>query len=82
VPEGALGRARKETIKAAYTAAQARASIAEALAGISGEVTDADQAAGTAPSRTPPICGSRRGRRPGRNAWPRWCAAWWTASRS
>ena len=37
--------ARKETIKAAYTAAQARASIAEALAGISGEVTDADQAA-------------------------------------
>jgi phage shock protein A len=36
---------RKETIKAAYTAAQAQASIAEAFAGISGEVSDADQAA-------------------------------------
>ena len=40
--------ARKETIKAACTAAQARASIAEALAGITGEVSDADQAAGRA----------------------------------
>jgi phage shock protein A len=33
---------RKEVIKAAYTAARAQASIAEAFAGISGEVTDAD----------------------------------------
>jgi len=38
---------RKEAIKAAYTAARAQASIAEAFAGISGEVTDA----GTAASR-------------------------------
>ena len=36
---------RKETIKAAYTAARAQASIAEALAGISGDVTNADAAA-------------------------------------
>jgi phage shock protein A len=36
---------RKEAIKAAYTAARAQASIAEALAGISGEVTDAGTAA-------------------------------------
>jgi len=39
---------RKEAIKAAYTAARAQASIAEALAGISGEVTDAGTAAGRA----------------------------------
>jgi phage shock protein A len=37
--------ARKETIKAAYTSARAQASIAEAFAGIAGEVTDADLAA-------------------------------------
>lgn len=36
---------RKEAIKAAYTAARAQASIAEAFAGISGDVTDADAAA-------------------------------------
>jgi phage shock protein A len=36
---------RKEAIKAAYTAARAQASIAEAFAGISGDVTDADVAA-------------------------------------
>ncbi len=36
---------RKEAIKAACTAARAQASIAEAFAGISGEVTDADTAA-------------------------------------
>ena len=36
---------RKETIKAAYTAARAQASIAEVFAGISGEVADADVAA-------------------------------------
>jgi len=36
---------RKEAIKAACTAARAQASIAEAFAGISGEVTDADVAA-------------------------------------
>ncbi len=35
---------RKEAIKAAYTSARARASVAEAFAGISGEVTDADLA--------------------------------------
>jgi len=35
---------QKETIKAAYTVARARASIAEAFAGISGDVTDADVA--------------------------------------
>jgi len=40
--------ARKEVIKAAYTAARAQASIAEAFAGISGEVSDADLAAGRA----------------------------------
>jgi len=39
---------RKEAIKAAYTAARAQASIAEALAGISGDVTDAGTAAGRA----------------------------------
>jgi len=39
---------RKEAIKAAYTAARAQASIAEAFAGISGEVTDAGTAAGRA----------------------------------
>jgi phage shock protein A len=37
--------ARKEAIKAAYTVARARAIIAEAFAGISGEVSDADLAA-------------------------------------
>jgi len=36
---------RKEAIKAAYTAARAQASIAEAFAGISGEVADAGMAA-------------------------------------
>ena len=36
---------QKEAIKAAYTAARAQASIAEAFAGISGDVTDADVAA-------------------------------------
>jgi phage shock protein A len=36
---------RKEAIKAAYSAARAQASIAEAFAGISGEVTDAGTAA-------------------------------------
>ncbi len=36
---------RKEAIKAAYTAARAEASIAEAFAGISGEVADAGTAA-------------------------------------
>lgn len=36
---------RKEAIKAAYTAARAQASIAEAFAGISSEVTDAGTAA-------------------------------------
>ena len=36
---------QKETIKAAYTAARAQASIAEAFAGISGDVMDADVAA-------------------------------------
>jgi len=36
---------QKEAIKAAYTAARAQAIIAEAFAGISGEVTDADTAA-------------------------------------
>ena len=36
---------RKEAIKATYTAARAEASIAEALAGISGEVADAGTAA-------------------------------------
>jgi phage shock protein A len=36
---------RKEAIKAAYTAARAQASIAEAFAGISGEVADAGAAA-------------------------------------
>ena len=35
---------QKEAIKAAYTAARAQASIAEAFAGISGDVTDADVA--------------------------------------
>ena len=35
---------QKETIKAAYTAAHAQASIAETFAGISGDVTDADVA--------------------------------------
>jgi phage shock protein A len=39
---------QKEAIKAAYTAARAQASIAEAFAGISGEVTDAGTAAGRA----------------------------------
>jgi phage shock protein A len=39
---------RREAIKAAYTAARAQASIAEALAGISGDVTDAGTAAGRA----------------------------------
>jgi phage shock protein A len=39
---------RKEAIKAAYTAARAQASIAEAFAGISGDVTDAGTAAGRA----------------------------------
>ncbi len=37
-------RVRKETIKAAYTAARVQASISEAFAGISGDVTDADVA--------------------------------------
>jgi len=36
---------RKEAIKAAYTAARAQASIAEAFAGMSGDVADADTAA-------------------------------------
>jgi phage shock protein A len=36
---------RKETIKAAYTVARARASIAEVFAGISADVADADMAA-------------------------------------
>ena len=36
---------QREAIKAAYTAARAQASIAEAFAGISGDVTDADAAA-------------------------------------
>lgn len=36
---------QKEAIKAAYTAARAQSSIAEAFAGISGDVTDADAAA-------------------------------------
>ena len=45
-------RLEKETIKAVYTAAQAHASIAEAFAGISGEVGDADLAAGRAADRT------------------------------
>ena len=36
---------QREAVKAAYTAAHAQASIAEAFAGISGEVTDADAAA-------------------------------------
>jgi len=39
---------RKEAIKAGYTAARAQASIAEAVAGISGDVTDAGTAAGRA----------------------------------
>ena len=39
---------QKEAIKAAYTAARAQASIAEAFAGISGDVTDAGTAAGRA----------------------------------
>jgi phage shock protein A len=39
---------RKEAIKAAYTAARAQASVTEAFAGISGDVTDADVAAGRA----------------------------------
>ena len=39
---------RKEAIKAAYTAARARAIISEAVAGITGEVTDADLAASRA----------------------------------
>jgi phage shock protein A len=37
-------RIQKETIKAAYTAARAHADIAEAFAGISGEMGDADMA--------------------------------------
>ena len=40
--------ARKEAIKAAYTAARAQEIISEALAGIAGEVTDADLAASRA----------------------------------
>ena len=44
-------RLRKETVKAAYTAAQANASIAEAFAGISGDVGDADVAARRAEDR-------------------------------
>jgi len=36
---------QREAVKAAYTAARAQASIADAFAGISGEVTDADAAA-------------------------------------
>jgi len=44
---GAFGM-QKEAIKAAYTAARAQASIAEAFAGISGDVTDAGTAAGRA----------------------------------
>ena len=40
--------ARKEAVKAAYTAARARAIISEAFAGITGEVSDADLAAGRA----------------------------------
>ena len=39
---------QKEAIKAAYTAARAQASIAEAFAGISGDVTEAGTAAGRA----------------------------------
>ena len=39
---------QKEAIKAAYTAARAQAIIAEAFAGISGDVTDAGTAAGRA----------------------------------
>jgi len=40
--------ARKEAIKAAYTAARAQAIISEAFAGITGDVTDADLAASRA----------------------------------
>ena len=39
---------RKEAVKAAYTAARARAIISEVFAGITGEVSDADLAAGRA----------------------------------
>ena len=39
---------RKEAVKAAYTAARAQAIISEAFAGITGEVSDADLAAGRA----------------------------------
>jgi phage shock protein A len=47
---------RKETIKATYTAARAQASIAEAFAGISGEVADADlQRSADWPFPVPPL---------------------------
>ena len=52
---------RKEAIKAAYTAARARASIAEIFAGISGEGTDADAAAGRAEDQEADLRARARG---------------------
>ena len=67
---------QKEAIKAAYTAARAQASIAEAFAGISGDVTDAGTAAGRAEDQEADLQARARGsmtcwRRPPRAARPR-----------